>query len=76
MEEKILEILEELCGDEVVREDLDINLTEEDFCYAKSQSVLCGDAIVLLLCRGAARHLREHWTSGKGSSVRHLGQSL
>ncbi|EFV02118.1 D-alanine--poly(phosphoribitol) ligase, subunit 2 [Pseudoramibacter alactolyticus ATCC 23263] len=30
MEEKILAILEELCGDEVVREDLDINLTEED----------------------------------------------
>ncbi|WP_329887515.1 D-alanine--poly(phosphoribitol) ligase subunit DltC [Pseudoramibacter faecis] len=30
MEEEILAILEELCGDEVVREDLDINLTEED----------------------------------------------
>ena len=29
MEEKILDMLEELCEDEVVREDLDINLKEE-----------------------------------------------
>ena len=29
MEERILEILEEICEDEVVREDLDINLKEE-----------------------------------------------
>ena len=30
MEEKILDILEEICGDEVVKEDRDINLLEED----------------------------------------------
>ena len=30
MEEKILDILEEICGDEVVKEDGDINLLEED----------------------------------------------
>ena len=30
MEEKILEMLEELCGDSVVREDVNINLLEED----------------------------------------------
>lgn len=29
MEEKVLEILEEICGDEVVREDLDVDLVEE-----------------------------------------------
>ena len=29
IKEQILEMLEEICGDEVVREDLDINLTEE-----------------------------------------------
>ena len=29
MEEKFLEILEDICGDEVVREDLDINMVEE-----------------------------------------------
>ena len=29
MEERILEILEEICEDEVVREDLDINMKEE-----------------------------------------------
>lgn len=30
MEEKVLDILEEVCGDEIVKEDLDINLLEED----------------------------------------------
>ena len=30
MEEKILDMLEELCGDIIVREDTDINLLEED----------------------------------------------
>ena len=30
MEEKILDILEEICGDEVVKEDGDINLLEQD----------------------------------------------
>ncbi len=30
MEDKILEMLEELCGDSVVREDVNINLLEED----------------------------------------------
>ena len=30
MEEKILDMLEELCGDSIVREDTDINLLEED----------------------------------------------
>jgi D-alanine--poly(phosphoribitol) ligase subunit 2 len=30
MEEKILDMLEELCGDSIVREDIDINLLEED----------------------------------------------
>ena len=30
MEEKILDILEEICADEVVKEDRDINLLEED----------------------------------------------
>lgn len=30
MEEKLLDILEEICGDEVVKEDRDINLIEED----------------------------------------------
>ena len=30
MEEKILDILEEICGNEVVKEDGDINLLEED----------------------------------------------
>ncbi|MDY2960511.1 MAG: D-alanine--poly(phosphoribitol) ligase subunit DltC [Hornefia sp.] len=30
MEEKILDILEEICGDEVVKEDRDINLLDED----------------------------------------------
>lgn len=29
MEEKFLDILEDICGDEVVREDLDINMVEE-----------------------------------------------
>lgn len=29
MEEKFLDILEEICGDEVVKEDLDINLVDE-----------------------------------------------
>ena len=30
MEEKILDMLEELCGDSIVREETDINLLEED----------------------------------------------
>ena len=30
MEEKVLDILEEVCGDEIVRENLDINLLDED----------------------------------------------
>lgn len=30
MEEKILDMLEELCGDSIVREDVNINLLEED----------------------------------------------
>ena len=30
MEEKLLDILEEICGDEIVKEDRDINLIEED----------------------------------------------
>lgn len=30
MEEKILDMLEELCGDSIVKEDIDINLLEED----------------------------------------------
>ena len=29
MEEKVLDILEEVCGDEIVRENLDINLLDE-----------------------------------------------
>ena len=29
MEEKLLNILEEICGDSIVREDLDINLIDE-----------------------------------------------
>ncbi len=30
MEEKILDMLEEICGDDIVKENLDINLLEED----------------------------------------------
>lgn len=30
MEEKILEMLEKICGDEIVKEDREINLIEED----------------------------------------------
>lgn len=30
MEDKVLDLLEEICEDDVVREDLDINLFEED----------------------------------------------
>lgn len=30
MEEKILDMLEELCGDSIVREDVNINLLDED----------------------------------------------
>jgi D-alanine--poly(phosphoribitol) ligase subunit 2 len=30
MEDKVLAILEEICGDEIVREDPDINLLEEE----------------------------------------------
>ena len=30
VEEKVLDLLEELCGDDIVREDKDINLLEED----------------------------------------------
>ena len=30
MEEKVLDILEEICDDNIVREDLDINLLDED----------------------------------------------
>lgn len=30
VEEKVLDMLEEICGDSVVREDLEINLLEED----------------------------------------------
>jgi len=30
MEDKILDILEDICGDEIVREDKDINLLDED----------------------------------------------
>ncbi len=29
MEEKVLDILAELCGDDIVKEDLDVNLLEE-----------------------------------------------
>ena len=30
MEEKVLDILEEVCGDDIVREHLDINLLDEE----------------------------------------------
>jgi len=30
MEEKLLDILEDICGDEVVKENPDVNLVEED----------------------------------------------
>jgi D-alanine--poly(phosphoribitol) ligase subunit 2 len=30
MEERLLDILEDICGDEIVKENLDINLVEED----------------------------------------------
>lgn len=30
MEEKVLDLLEEICEDDVVREELDVNLFEED----------------------------------------------
>lgn len=30
MEDKVLDILEDICGDEIVREDRDINLLDED----------------------------------------------
>ncbi|TDP57663.1 D-alanine--poly(phosphoribitol) ligase subunit 2 [Aminicella lysinilytica] len=30
MEEKLLDILEDICGDEIVKEDHDVNLVEED----------------------------------------------
>lgn len=30
MEERVLDLLEEICEDDVVREDMDINLFEED----------------------------------------------
>lgn len=30
MEEKVLDILEDICGDEIIRENLDINILEED----------------------------------------------
>jgi D-alanine--poly(phosphoribitol) ligase subunit 2 len=30
MEEKLLDILEDICGDEIVKENHDINLVEED----------------------------------------------
>ncbi len=30
MEEKVLDILEEVCGDDIVRENLDINLLDEE----------------------------------------------
>lgn len=30
MEEKLLDILEEICGDEIVKENRDINLNDED----------------------------------------------
>ena len=30
MEEKILDILEDICGDDIMKEDRDINLLEED----------------------------------------------
>jgi D-alanine--poly(phosphoribitol) ligase, subunit 2 len=30
MQDKILDILENICGDEIVKENLDINLLEED----------------------------------------------
>lgn len=30
MEDKILDILEDICGDEIVKEDRDINLLDED----------------------------------------------
>jgi D-alanine--poly(phosphoribitol) ligase subunit 2 len=30
VKEVVLELLEEICGDDIVREDLDINLLEED----------------------------------------------
>ncbi|SES01033.1 D-alanine--poly(phosphoribitol) ligase subunit DltC [Lachnobacterium bovis] len=43
MEEKILDILEELCGDEVVREDLDIDLLEEGLLDSLDYSELLVD---------------------------------
>ncbi|MBQ1801524.1 D-alanine--poly(phosphoribitol) ligase subunit DltC [Lachnobacterium bovis] len=43
MEEKILSILEELCGDEVVREDLDIDLLEEGLLDSLDYSELLVD---------------------------------
>lgn len=43
MEEKILSILEELCGDEVIREDLDIDLLEEGLLDSLDYSELLVD---------------------------------
>ena len=43
MEEKILSILEELCWDEVVREDLDIDLLEEGLLDSLDYSELLVD---------------------------------
>ena len=40
MEEKILDILEEICGDEVVKEDRDINLLEEDLMDSQDYTEL------------------------------------
>ena len=34
VKEQILEMLEEICEDEVVKEDLDINLKEEGLMYS------------------------------------------
>ena len=36
MEEKLLDILAEICGDDIVKEDRDINIVEEDAVDRKS----------------------------------------
>ena len=43
MQEKILDILEELCGDEVVKEELDIDLLEEGLLDSLDYSELLVD---------------------------------
>ena len=39
MEEQVLSLLEELCEDEVVREDLDINLRDEGLLDSSGHSL-------------------------------------